>query len=111
MDRPEARHVLGVGDDAGPDDVRRAFRRLLLDHHPDRTGGDGDVTRSLVAAYRTLQCDATDDPSPDERNPLLDLIDGGSLEVALPADEAFLAVLDAAAELGDVTYVDAESGL
>jgi hypothetical protein len=107
MDRSEARHLLDVGPDAGADEVRRAFRRLVLDHHPDRTGGDAAATRALVEAYRTLQ-----EPEPDHgRNPLLDLVDGGSLELELPADEAFLAVLDAAAELGDVTYVDAEAGL
>jgi hypothetical protein len=114
MDQPAARRLLGVGADASADEVRRAFRRLVLDHHPDRTGGDGDATRALVEAYRLLRTDQTDqtDPAPGSaRNPLLDLVDGGSLEVELPADEAFLVVLDAAADLGDVTYVDAEAGL
>ena len=105
MDQPEARRLLGVGDDATADDVRRAFRRLVLEHHPDRAGGDGDTTRALVAAYRTLQA-----PLP-EANPLAPLLDGAVLELELPPDEAFLAVLDAAADLGDVTYVDAEAGL
>ena len=107
MDQPEARRLLGVPADADDDEIRRAFRRLLIDHHPDRAGGDGATTRELVEAYRALQ---TDPPEPD-RNPLLDLLEGGNLELVLPADEAFLAVLDAAADLGDVTYVDAESGL
>ena len=110
MDPAEARTVLGVAVDASDDEVRSAFRRLVLDHHPDRTDGDAATTRALLEAYRLLQ---TDEPhaEPDARNPLLTLLDGGSLELALPPDEAFLVLLDAAAEIGDVTYVDAESGL
>ena len=108
MSPDDARRLLGVDDDAGADDVRRAFRRLVRDHHPDRAGGDADVTRALLDAYRTLQSPAEDAPA---INPLLVLLEHGSLELELPPDEAFLVLLDAAADVGDVTHVDAESGL
>ena len=111
MDRSAASHVLGVAPDATDDDIRRAFRRLLLEHHPDRTGGDGDAARLLVDAYRTLQAEAPGPPETTTTNLLEPLLAGGSLELELPPDEAFLAVLDAAADLGDVTYVDPEAGL
>jgi molecular chaperone DnaJ len=32
--------VLGVQEDASPDDIKQAFRRLAREHHPDATGGD-----------------------------------------------------------------------
>src|SRR5207253_3964950 len=100
MDRSAASHVLGVAPDATDDDIRRAFRRLLLEHHPDRTGGDGDAARLLVDAYRTLQAEAPGPPETTTTNLLEPLLAGGSLELELPPDEAFLAVLDAAADLG-----------
>jgi hypothetical protein len=105
MDQFEARRILDVAHDATVEDVRRAFRRLVLEHHPDRAGGDGDATRLVVEAYRTLEGPAA------EANPLGPLLAGGTLELDLPPDEAFLAVLDAASDLGDVTYVDPEAGL
>ena len=122
MDPDEARTVLGVPAGAPHVDVRQAFRRLVLDHHPDRTGGDGETTRRLVEAYRALTSDAPKpEPEPEhepepraeaDAAPLLEsLLDGDAVEVELPPDEAFLVLLDAAADLGDVTYVDAEAGL
>jgi len=32
--------VLGVEPEASPDEIKRAFRRLAREHHPDATGGD-----------------------------------------------------------------------
>jgi molecular chaperone DnaJ len=32
--------VLGVSPDASADDIKRAFRQLAREHHPDATGGD-----------------------------------------------------------------------
>jgi DnaJ domain len=52
MDGRRARIVLGVARDAGPDEIRRAFRARALVTHPDH-GGDrnafADLTDALVA--------------------------------------------------------------
>ena len=40
MSRDEALKVLGLGADAGEDDIRAAHRRLMLQNHPDKGGSD-----------------------------------------------------------------------
>jgi DnaJ family protein C protein 19 len=40
MSRDEALKVLGLGTDAGEDDIRAAHRRLMLQNHPDKGGSD-----------------------------------------------------------------------
>ncbi len=52
MDGRRARIVLGVGDDAGPTEIRRAFRARALVAHPDHGGDRGafaELTDALVA--------------------------------------------------------------
>ncbi len=49
----EAREVLGVSRDAGPDEIRAAHRRLAAAVHPDK-GGSADLTRRINAARDTL---------------------------------------------------------
>lgn len=31
--------ILGISEDAGPDEIKKAFRRLAFEHHPDRNPG------------------------------------------------------------------------
>jgi len=45
--------VLGVLPDAGPEEIKSAYRRLSLQVHPDR-GGSAALFRSLVQAYEVL---------------------------------------------------------
>ncbi len=47
---PDARRLLGVGDDADADDVRAARRRLAKAIHPDVQGGNADAMRALNEA-------------------------------------------------------------
>lgn len=49
----DARAVLGVGQEAGPEEIRAAHRRLIASVHPDR-GGSPELTRQVNAARDTL---------------------------------------------------------
>eukprot|EP01043_Picozoa_sp_COSAG02_P041187 COSAG02_NODE_3395_length_6814_cov_8.576620_5_plen_948_part_00 len=45
--------VLGLESTASPDEIRQAFRKLSLQHHPDK-GGSTESFQRLQAAYDTL---------------------------------------------------------
>lgn len=47
--------VLGVGKDASPDEIKKAFRRLAVLHHPDKEGGDETKFKELNEAYEVLK--------------------------------------------------------
>lgn len=110
MDRREAAALLGVDEHATAAEVRTAFRRHLLRHHPDVAGGDGATARLLTEAYRGLRQPA---PEVEVEADAVDVIATAddTLVLALPPDEAFDALLDAGAAIGEVTYVDAVAGL
>jgi hypothetical protein len=65
MDGRRARVVLGVDNDAGPDEIRRAFRRCALVTHPDH-GGDRAAFAELTDALVALGALA---PAPETRRP------------------------------------------
>ena len=46
--------TLGVPTDASRDEIRRAYRKLILLHHPDR-GGDPEKAKEIIDAYRSLR--------------------------------------------------------
>jgi hypothetical protein len=60
MSRDRARRLLEVSGSAEPEQVKRAYRRLVRDHHPD-TGGDPRIFVALRAAYELL----LDEPAPE----------------------------------------------
>lgn len=58
----DPRRVLGVGPNASPEDIRRAYHKALKQYHPDRVADLGkdlqnlasQRTREIVQAYRQL---------------------------------------------------------
>ena len=57
MARPDYYAVLGVDREAGSEEIKRAYRRLALDCHPDRFPGDADAEarfRRVSEAYAIL---------------------------------------------------------
>lgn len=46
--------TLGVGKTATPDEIKKAFRKLAMSHHPDR-GGDASAFQKINEAYDTLK--------------------------------------------------------
>jgi DnaJ-class molecular chaperone len=53
--------LLGVPKDAPPDLIKRAYRRLARQWHPDATGGSAEQFQSLQDAYETLSNQAARD--------------------------------------------------
>src|SRR5947208_3237956 len=46
--------VLGISKDASPDEIKKAFRRAAVAHHPDR-GGDEAKFKEINEAYEVLK--------------------------------------------------------
>ena len=50
--------LLGVGRDASPEDIKKAYRKLAMQHHPDRNAGDATAEqkfKALSEAYDVLK--------------------------------------------------------
>ena len=54
MSKRDYYEVLGVGKNASPDEIKKAFRRAAVEHHPDR-GGDEEKFKELNEAYEVLK--------------------------------------------------------
>lgn len=65
-----ARDLLGLGERASLNDIRKAYRRLSKEHHPDlaAAGGDEANMHALNDAYRLLLdfCNTFPVPLPPE---------------------------------------------
>lgn len=46
--------ILGVDKDASDDEIKRAYRKLAHQHHPDKSGGDEQKFKEINAAYQVL---------------------------------------------------------
>ena len=131
MDRAEAWSVLGVSPTASADELRSAYRQRLFALHPDHSGQTGEGVRTVISAYRVLasQLVASPNPVPVQSTALADdlpaddlhadevladdvwLIGPDTIALAMPADDAYLRLLEVAHRIGDVTYVDRSCAL
>mmetsp|Transcript_17663 Transcript_17663/g.15043 ORF Transcript_17663/g.15043 Transcript_17663/m.15043 type:complete len:91 (-) Transcript_17663:226-498(-) len=48
--------ILGVSKDATSSEIKKAFRKLAIKHHPDK-GGDADKFKEITRAYEVLSDD------------------------------------------------------
>ena len=46
--------ILGVTNTASQEEIKQAYRKLAMKHHPDRTGGDDTEFKKLQEAYSIL---------------------------------------------------------
>ena len=53
VDNKKFYELLGVSQTASTDEIKKAFRKLALKHHPDR-GGDKEKFQELNMAHETL---------------------------------------------------------
>jgi molecular chaperone DnaJ len=61
MTKRDYYEVLGVSKSASADEIKKSFRRLAIQHHPDR-GGDEEKFKEINEAYEVLK-----DPSKRQR--------------------------------------------
>jgi molecular chaperone DnaJ len=47
--------ILGVGKSASADEIKKAFRRLAVQYHPDKEGGDEAKFKEVNEAYEVLK--------------------------------------------------------
>jgi molecular chaperone DnaJ len=46
--------ILGVGEDSSPEELKKAYRKLATQYHPDKQGGSEEKFKQLTEAYEIL---------------------------------------------------------
>ncbi len=57
MSQKDYYQILGVQKNASKDEIKKAFRKLAHEHHPDKTGGDDKKFKEANEAYSVLSDD------------------------------------------------------
>ena len=55
MTKRDYYEVLGVNKDASADELKKAFRKAAVQHHPDKEGGDETKFKEINEAYEVLK--------------------------------------------------------
>lgn len=55
MSKRDYYEVLGVAKAASADEIKKAFRKLAVQYHPDKQGGDEDKFKEVNEAYEVLK--------------------------------------------------------
>ncbi len=55
MSKRDYYEVLGVAKSASDDEIKKAFRRKAIEHHPDKEGGDESKFKEINEAYEVLK--------------------------------------------------------
>lgn len=55
MSKRDYYEVLGVSKDASADEIKKAFRKAAVKHHPDKEGGDESKFKEINEAYEVLK--------------------------------------------------------
>jgi hypothetical protein len=121
-----ARSTLGLGPTPSWAEVRAAYRAQIAAAHPDRAGGDATRAALVTEAYAALEQAhhegrlhqapspaAPPPPRPTRRTPAVppldeppEVLDGDTVHLHAPPDEALARILEACHHIGDVTYLD-----
>lgn len=123
MTPAEAARILGVVPGSSEASVREAYRREIRAHHPDRAGtASSDRASRIIAAFRVLETSSTgptpsttqaDEPSSEPVGPVghITRVDVDTIAIDAPPDEAFRTFVDAAHDIGEITYLDRSGSL
>ena len=131
MDRADAERVLGVAADAPWPDVQQAFRALIRRRHPDLAGHGatddaaliiqafgvldaahrhptvaGNPANAATTAGRARPAPSTPPPRPRIEPTTIVRIDDDTIGLGAPADEALVLLVEAAHDIGEVSYLD-----
>jgi len=55
MNKRDYYEILGISKDASADEIKKAYRKLAVKHHPDKEGGDETKFKEATEAYEVLK--------------------------------------------------------
>ena len=70
MSKQDYYEVLGVSRDVSASDLKKAYRKLALQYHPDKNSGNPEAEKKfkeISEAYGILSCLLYTSPSPRDR--------------------------------------------